>query len=314
MKDGRGFWVGDYWGVISFGTNRAVVSATPEDLGRPAQAEYRNRVALNGSPLTSGSAVAGVFSAALANGGSLNNIGPGSTSSPAEAGGNFIPVQATPQTIASGQTPIVIDWDYLNLAYVKEFPAARIADDDPDDRGLRSALLPGDQRNRPAPVGGPALAGVPLLRRGPAALAEGLLAPGAVHRHGAPQGDPAGAAHRAAVRGDLLEVRFAARPRTRGRGRRSTPSGRRRSAPSALATTRRYGRGAAAGSDRPRRSSRSRGSASCRSSSTPSSSCSLPAGQVLLGAFQGPDGGLTLDNSTRCSTSPTGRRSRTASR
>ena len=36
-------------------------------------------------------------------------------------------MQATPQTIASGQTPIVIDWDYLNLAYIKEFPAAKIA-------------------------------------------------------------------------------------------------------------------------------------------------------------------------------------------
>jgi len=38
--------------------------------------------------------------------------------------GNFIPVQSTPQTVASGQTPISIDWDYLNLGYVKEFPAA----------------------------------------------------------------------------------------------------------------------------------------------------------------------------------------------
>ena len=27
--------------------------------------------------------------------------------------------------MASGQTPISIDWDYLNLAYVKEFPAAK---------------------------------------------------------------------------------------------------------------------------------------------------------------------------------------------
>jgi putative spermidine/putrescine transport system substrate-binding protein len=36
-------------------------------------------------------------------------------------------VNATPQTIASGQTPIVIDWDYLNLGYAKEFRAARIA-------------------------------------------------------------------------------------------------------------------------------------------------------------------------------------------
>jgi putative spermidine/putrescine transport system substrate-binding protein len=43
----------------------------------------------------------------------------------AEAAGNFIPVGTTPQTVASGQTPISIDWDYNNLAYVKEFPAAR---------------------------------------------------------------------------------------------------------------------------------------------------------------------------------------------
>ncbi len=31
---------------------------------------------------------------------------------------------ADQSTVASGQTPIVIDWDYLNLAYGKEFPAA----------------------------------------------------------------------------------------------------------------------------------------------------------------------------------------------
>ena len=39
--------------------------------------------------------------------------------------GNFIPVGTTPQTVASGQTPISIDWDYNNLAYTKEFPAAK---------------------------------------------------------------------------------------------------------------------------------------------------------------------------------------------
>ena len=33
-------------------------------------------------------------------------------------------MQTTPQTVASGQTPITIDWDYNNFAYVKEFPAA----------------------------------------------------------------------------------------------------------------------------------------------------------------------------------------------
>jgi len=127
LKDGRGFWVGDYWGAISFGVNGAVVSSVPRTFPDLLKPEYKNRVALNGSPLASGAAVAGVFAAALANGGSLNDIGPGiDFFAQLKKAGNFIPVDPTPQTIASGQTPIVLDWDYVNLAYVKEFPSARI--------------------------------------------------------------------------------------------------------------------------------------------------------------------------------------------
>lgn len=134
MKDGRGFWVGDYWGVVSFGVNTAVVSTVPRSWKDLLKSEYRNKVALNGSPLTSGSAVAGVYSAAIANGGGLNDINPGiDFFAQLKAAGNFIPVQATPQTIASGQTPITIDWDYLNIAYAKEFPAARIRTVIPSD-------------------------------------------------------------------------------------------------------------------------------------------------------------------------------------
>src|SRR5918911_1850856 len=125
MKDGRGFWYGDYYGAVSIGYNANLVSPAPKtfkDLLKPA---YKNKVALNGSPLTSGSAVAGVFAAALANGGSLNDVGPGiDFFAQLKKVGNFIPVQSTPQTVASGQTPISIDWDYLNIAYRKEFPAA----------------------------------------------------------------------------------------------------------------------------------------------------------------------------------------------
>jgi putative spermidine/putrescine transport system substrate-binding protein len=125
MKDTRGFWTGDYWGAVSIGYNSNLIKTPPktwQDLLKP---EYKGKVALNGSPLTSGSAVAGVFSAALANGGSLNDVGPGiDFFAKLKQSGNFIPVQSTPQTVASGQTPISIDWDYLNLAYGKEFPAA----------------------------------------------------------------------------------------------------------------------------------------------------------------------------------------------
>jgi putative spermidine/putrescine transport system substrate-binding protein len=88
--------------------------------------EYKGKVALNGSPLTSNSAVAGVFAASLANGGSVKDVGPGiDFFATMKKSGNYIPVQTTSATVASGQTPISIDWDYNNLAYVKEFPAAR---------------------------------------------------------------------------------------------------------------------------------------------------------------------------------------------
>src|SRR6266481_7823262 len=125
MKDTRGFWVGDYWGAVSIGYNSNIIKTPPKTWKDLLNSEYKGKVALNGSPLTSGSAIAGVFSAALANGGSLNNVGPGiDLFAQLKSSGNFIPVQSTPQTVASGQTPISIDWDYLNLAYVKEFPAA----------------------------------------------------------------------------------------------------------------------------------------------------------------------------------------------
>lgn len=139
MKDGRGFWLADYYGAVSFGVNTAVVSNVPRSFQDLLKPEYKNRIALNGSPLSSGSAVAGVFAAALANGGSLNDIGPGiDFFAKLKDVGNFIPVGATPQTIASGQTPITFDWDYLNLAYVKEFPSARIRVIAPSD-GLYAA-------------------------------------------------------------------------------------------------------------------------------------------------------------------------------
>jgi putative spermidine/putrescine transport system substrate-binding protein len=125
MKDTRGFWAGDYWGAVSIGYNQNIIKTPPKTWKDLLKADYKGKVALNGSPLTSGSAVAGVFSAALANGGSLNDVGPGiDFFEQLKKAGNWLPVGGTPQTVASGQTPVVIDWDYLNLAYTKEFPAA----------------------------------------------------------------------------------------------------------------------------------------------------------------------------------------------
>ena len=125
MKDTRGYWAGDYYGAVSIGYNASLVKTPPKTFQDLLKPDYKGQVAMNGSPLTAGSAVAGVFAAALANGGSLSNIGPGiDFFAKLKSNGNWLPVDSSPQTVASGQTPISIDWDYLNLGYVKEFPAA----------------------------------------------------------------------------------------------------------------------------------------------------------------------------------------------
>lgn len=133
-KDTRGYWMGDYYGVISFGYNRNLISNAPKTWKDLLKPEYKGKVALNGSPLTSNSAVSGVIAAAIANGGGPQDVGPGiDFFAQLKKIGNFIPVQTTPQTVASGQTPISIDWDYNNLAYIKGFPSARWAVTIPSD-------------------------------------------------------------------------------------------------------------------------------------------------------------------------------------
>jgi putative spermidine/putrescine transport system substrate-binding protein len=123
MKDTRGYWVGDYWGVVAFGVNGSVVANAPKSYKDLTKPEYKNKIALNDDPRIAGSAFAGVFAASLANGGSLNDIGPGiDFFANLKKIGNFLPVNVTGQTVSSGQTPITIDWDYLSQAYTKEFP------------------------------------------------------------------------------------------------------------------------------------------------------------------------------------------------
>jgi putative spermidine/putrescine transport system substrate-binding protein len=118
MKDPEGYWVGDYYGVIAFGINKDIVKTTPQDWGDLKRPEYEGQVALNGDPRSSSSAFSGVYAAALANGGSLDDIGPGiDFFADLKQRGNLIPVSVTPATIQNGQTPITIDWDYLDLGY-----------------------------------------------------------------------------------------------------------------------------------------------------------------------------------------------------
>ncbi|MCW2792383.1 MAG: putative transporter substrate-binding protein, partial [Nocardioides sp.] len=64
-----------------------------------------------------GAAFSGVMMAAIANGGSADDIAPGvDFFGDLKKAGNFLPVDPDSGTIESGATPVVIDWDYLGAA------------------------------------------------------------------------------------------------------------------------------------------------------------------------------------------------------
>ncbi|MEU7905551.1 ABC transporter substrate-binding protein [Actinoplanes sp. NPDC049118] len=116
LKDANGTWTNDYGGYMSIGYDAGKVPA-PASVADLLKPEYKGKVALNGDPTQAGAAFAGVMMASLGSGGSADDIAPGvDFFAKLKKAGNFLPVDPTPATIESGQTPVVIDWDYLNVA------------------------------------------------------------------------------------------------------------------------------------------------------------------------------------------------------
>ncbi|HET9125947.1 MAG TPA: ABC transporter substrate-binding protein [Solirubrobacteraceae bacterium] len=116
-KDPNGQWFNDYGGYMSIGCDTKVIKSCPTSYKALLNPAYKGDVALNGDPTQAAAGFAAVYAAALANGGTLSNIGPGITFFQKLAKmGNYNKTQATQATIQSGQTPIVLNWDYLNAA------------------------------------------------------------------------------------------------------------------------------------------------------------------------------------------------------
>ena len=123
FKDPDGAWVNDYGGYMSIGFDSAKVPPVTNvnDLLKP---EYQGKVALNGDPTQAGAAFSGVLMVALSQGGSADDIAPGvEFFRKLKQAGNFLPVDPTPATIESGQTPVVIDWNYTNSSETKKLPS-----------------------------------------------------------------------------------------------------------------------------------------------------------------------------------------------
>ena len=125
LKDPAGNWVAAYYGIISIGTNTTIVKNAPKTWADLKKPEYKGQVALNGDPRTSGSGLAAVMAASLANGGSLDDIMPGiQFFADLKKSGNFIMTSVDQSTVLSGETPIALDWSYNYPGLIKQMTDA----------------------------------------------------------------------------------------------------------------------------------------------------------------------------------------------
>jgi putative spermidine/putrescine transport system substrate-binding protein len=113
LKDPNGFWTAPYYGIISFGTNTDKVAKAPtswKDLDDPM---YKGAFGLNGDPRSATSAMSAVWSASLANGGSLDDITPGIRYfGGLSSAGIYVPLQANAANLANEQITVVGDWSF----------------------------------------------------------------------------------------------------------------------------------------------------------------------------------------------------------
>jgi len=119
MKDPDGYWWAEYYGALAFEVSKPAIENSPQDWEDLLKPEYKGKVAMAGDVLKSNQSVMTVYAAGLSRSG-------GDKTKAAEMGlqfwkevndaGNFIPVIADQGTIAQGETPIVMEWDYLALA------------------------------------------------------------------------------------------------------------------------------------------------------------------------------------------------------
>ena len=122
LKEPTGLFVGDYGGYMSIGYDSSTFDA-PTSLDDLLDQDYKSSVAINGDPTQAGAAFAAVGLATIQNDGTLDDFQPGiDFFAELNAAGNMLKVDVTSATVASGETPVVFDWDYLNAAHAADNP------------------------------------------------------------------------------------------------------------------------------------------------------------------------------------------------
>ena len=116
-------WYGDYGGYVAIGCDSKTVKVCPTSFKQMLKPGMGYKIGINNNPTESAAAFAAVWGAALASGGSLNNIKPGvDWFQKLNKAGNFVPTVAGTATVQSGATNIVIWWDYLQASEIQALP------------------------------------------------------------------------------------------------------------------------------------------------------------------------------------------------
>lgn len=122
-KDPQGRLTSNYTGLMMVGYDASL--GTVNSLDDLKGAAFKGKVALNGDPTKASAGLNGVFMVSIANGGSFADISKGvAWFKSLKDIGNFINVDPSPATIASGQTPVVFDWSYNQKSVIDKFAAA----------------------------------------------------------------------------------------------------------------------------------------------------------------------------------------------
>ncbi len=121
-NDPDGYYFVDYSGVMVFEINSDVVKEFPKTYKDLLDPKYKSKIALAGDPRASNQAAQTVYAAALANGGSLDNIQPGlDFFKELNNSGNLLPLIADSGPIAKGETPITFQWSWNAYANKDNF-------------------------------------------------------------------------------------------------------------------------------------------------------------------------------------------------
>jgi len=111
LKDPNGKWTAAYYGVLSMGVDANVVDV-PTSFADLKDPQYKGRIAID-DPRDGASSLSAVFAAALANGGSLDNIQPGIDyfADLAERG-NLVHATSNAAALSTGEAAVTFDWNY----------------------------------------------------------------------------------------------------------------------------------------------------------------------------------------------------------